>query len=236
MDNINAVNVYSIDEEKLKFRVIIAIAGELYRQANIAAAPVVVGAVVDGDGQYEINIPVPTFIANNDKYSQCRIKCDAFAAGAGVPAAGGAAPAAPTWATAGAAGAAVGLAAPAIELQLSAASAQTGTAVINAAVGAAGDKNSPVQEISGFRQLIPGQVVNVGTGADFTPAAGGFGWLGMQRDSSALLCSNPFGQKLRVRFVDPLSRLKTCICNNGALVGGDVGKYFIQLEVTMIPN
>ena len=236
MDNINAVNVYSIDEEKLKFRVIIAIAGEVYRQAN--ALPVVVGAVVDGDGQYEINIPVPTFIANNDKYSQCRIKCDAFAAGAGVPAGGGAAPGAVTWATAGAAGAGVGLASPAIELQLSAASAQTGTAVINAAVGAAGDKNSPIQEISGFRQLIPGQVVNVGTGADFTPAAGGFGWLGMQRDSSTRLCANPFGQKLRVRFVDPLSRLKTCICVAGGagLLAGDVGKYFIQLEVTMIPN
>ena len=61
--NINAVNVYAVDEEKLKFRVIIAINGLRYRQAPALVA----GSVVDGDGQYEIDIPVPTAIANSEK-------------------------------------------------------------------------------------------------------------------------------------------------------------------------
>ena len=41
---------------------------------------------------------------------------------------------------------------------------------------------------------------------------------------------------IRLRFIDPLSRSKMCLMNNAALANGDVGKYHIQLEVTMVPN
>ena len=225
--NVNAVNVYSVDEEKLKFRVIIAIDGELYRVAPGGAAPAAV--VADGDGSYEIDIPVPTYIANSEKYNQCLIKCDAFAA------AGGPTLATPTWARAGAA-AGVGIISTAFELQLSVGSGQTSSSVISGGAGAVGNRDQPIIAVSGYRQLIPGQVVSMGNGLNFSPNANGFGWIGMMRDLTPLLCSNPFGQRMRVRIVDPLSRQKACIMDSGALAAGDRGKYFIQLDVTMVPN
>tara|TARA_R100001594_G_scaffold3518_4_gene13117 strand:- start:1441 stop:2142 length:702 start_codon:yes stop_codon:yes gene_type:complete len=225
--NVNAVNVYSVDEEKLKFRIIIAIDGEVYRQAPGGVAPAAV--VIDGDGAYEIDIPIPTSIANSEKYNQCLIKCDAFAATAGPTLA------TPTWARAGAA-AGVGITAAAFELQLSVGSGQTSTSAINAALGNPGDRHEPVIAVSGYRQLIPGQIVSVGNALTFSPIAAGFGWIGMMRDLTPLLCSNPFGQRMRVRIVDPLSRQKACIMDSGGLANGDRGKYFIQLDVTMVPN
>ena len=220
--NINAVNVFAVDEEKLKFRVIIAINGFNYRLAYAGG-----GRVNDGDGAFEIDIPVPTYIANSDNYSQCILKCDSFSAGAGV------AFAAPTWATS----AGVAIPGSAVELQIGAASSQTGTAVINTAVGGgAGDRDQPFIEVSGYRQLVPGQVVSVGTGLGFAPGNAGYGWLGMMRDLTPLLAANPFGQRMRIRFVDPLTRDKMCIMNSGALANGDIGKYYIQLDVQMVPN
>ena len=237
--NINAVNVYAVDEEKLKFRVIIAINGLRYRQAP-ALVP---GSVVDGDGQYEIDIPVPTSIANSEKYNQCLIKCDVFSASAGAGVA------APTWCQGygipggGAATDGITLKAPVIELQLNTATPQTCNSIINDDYAAAqgnlmqsGNKSAPVIDIGGFRQIIPGQIVNVGNGVNFTVTNAGQGWLGMLRDSQPLLCSNPFGQKIRIRFIDPLSRSKMCIMNNAGLANGDVGKYYIQFEVVMVPN
>tara|TARA_R100001015_G_C4633818_1_gene199286 strand:+ start:1433 stop:2167 length:735 start_codon:yes stop_codon:yes gene_type:complete len=237
--NINAVNVYAVDEEKLKFRIIIAINGLRYRQAP----PVVARSVLDGDGQYEIDIPVPTAIANSEKYNQCLIKCDVFSASAppGV--------AAPTWCQGygipggGGAGDGITLKAPVVELQLNTATSQTSNSIINDDYAAAqanliqsGNKSDPIIDIGGYRQIIPGQIVNVGNGVNFTVTNAGQGWLGMLRDTNPLLCSNPFGQKIRLRFIDPLSRSKMCLMNNAALANGDVGKYHIQLEVTMVPN
>jgi hypothetical protein len=238
--NVNSVQVFSIDEEKLKFRVIIAIDGLRYRQAP----PLAPAAVLDGDGQYEVDVPVPTFIANNEKYNQCLIKCDTFTASAGIAAV------TPTWAQGagvpggGAIADGVSINGAAVELQLGVASSQSTATVINtdaaggpaAGVGIRGDKFDSLRDISGFRQLIPGQVVNVGNGLAFSPAAGGYSWLGMMRDLSPLLCANPFGQKIRVRLVDPIGRRKMCIMNSAGLNNGDIGKYYIQLDVTMIPN
>ena len=222
--NVNAVNVYSVDEEKLKFRIIIAIDGQLYR---VAPAPAAV--VADGDGSYEIDIPVPTYVANSEKYNQCLIKCDAFMA------TGGPTLATPTWARAGAA-LGVGITAAAFELQLSVGSGQTSSSVISGAAGAVGNKDQPIIAVSGYRQLIPGQIVSTGNAVSFSPIAAGFGWIGMMRDLTPLLCSNPFGQRMRVRIVDPLSRQKACIMDSGGFAAGDRGKYFIQLDVTMVPN
>ena len=52
-DQINSVNVYSVDEERLRFRVIVGIDGTLY-----AAQPLV-------GGNYDINIPIPTSFTNS---------------------------------------------------------------------------------------------------------------------------------------------------------------------------
>ena len=219
--SVNSVQVFSTDEEKLKFRVIIAIDGSVYRLANAGG-----GRVMDGDGSYEIDIPVPTSIANSEKYNQCLIKCDTFSATAGP------AVAAPTWARSSG----VAVTASAFELNIGVGCGQTASSTINAAVGNPGDRNQPVIGMSGYRQLIPGQIVNVGNGLGFAANASGFGWLGMMRDLTPLLCANPFGQKIRVSIIDPLSREKSCIMNSGALAGGDLGRYYLQLDVTMIPN
>ena len=226
--SVNSVQVFSTDEEKLKFRVIIAIDGSVYRLANAGG-----GRVMDGDGSYEIDIPVPTSIANSEKYNQCLIKCDTFSATAG-PAVG-----APTWARSSG----VAVTASAFELNIGVGCGQTTSSTINTAVGAvpvpagnAGDRNQPVIGMSGYRQLIPGQIVNVGNGLGFAAGAAGYGWLGMMRDLTPLLCANPFGQRIRLSILDPLSREKSCIMNSAALGGGDLGRYYIQLDVTMIPN
>lgn len=239
--NVNSVQVYSVDEEKLKFRIIVAIDGLRYRQA-----PAVPAAVLDGDGSYEIDIPVPTAIANSERYNQCLFKCDAITAAANVGAA------TPTWCGgfgvpgAGAATDGVVLKASAIELQVNVATAQTATSTINddyagtqTNIIQAGTKSKPVVDIAGYRQLIPGQIVNQGTGASFSVGAGGQGWLGMIRDVTPLLTANPFGQRLRIRLVDPLSRGKMCIMNGvnpAGLAAGDIGRYYFQFEVTMVPN
>ena len=220
-NSVNSVQVFSTDEEKLKFRIIIAIDGSVYRLANALG-----GRVIDGDGSYEIDIPVPTSIANSEKYNQCLIKCDTFSATAGP------AVAAPTWARSSG----VAVTASAFELNIGVGCGQTASSTINAAVGNPGDRNQPVIAMSGYRQLIPGQLVNVGNGLGFAANASGFGWLGMMRDLTPLLCANPFGQRIRVSILDPLSREKSCIMNSAALGGGDLGRYYIQLDVTMIPN
>ena len=220
-NSINSVQVFSTDEEKLKFRVIIAIDGAVYRLANAGG-----GRVMYGDGSYEIDIQVPTSIANSEKYNQCLIKCDAFSA------TGGPALATPTWARSGG----VGITSAAFELNIGVGCGQTTSSAINAAVGNPGDRNQPIIGMSGYRQLIPGQIVSMGNAVNFSPNAGGFGWIGMMRDLTPLLCANPFGQKIRISIIDPLSREKACIMNSGAFAGGDLGKYFMQLDVTMIPN
>ena len=50
MSSVNSVSVHSIDEEKLKFRVIIGIHAD---------------AVYDGRGVYDINIPIPVALVSS---------------------------------------------------------------------------------------------------------------------------------------------------------------------------
>jgi hypothetical protein len=212
---INAVNVYSIDEEKLKFRVIVAIDAD---QLGAATGQ-------QGLGQYQVDIPVPTAIANSDKYNSCLMKCDSFVAGplTGV--------AAPSWI--GLAGGAA-LKGFAIELQVSTPSSQT-------AVSHLSGLGNGTPEVGGYRQILAGQNVNVGSGAaggGWGPVATGYAWLGMMRDISPLLCANPFGQTITIRLVDPIVRDRMYIggLGGGPGAGTDVGQYIMQFEITMVEN
>jgi len=206
--NLPVVNVYSVDDERLRFRVIIAIAAV---------------ANYDGRGEYDVNIPIPTFFGNNEDYNACRIKCDSFAAS------GLGALVTPTW------GSAAAVKVPALELQLSCPSSQTSTSTIDSAVQA---QQAGIHEISGFKQLLPGQIVNTGNGLVFTPAAGGYAWLSISgRAENPIMAANPFGQKLTIRFIDPTSRDRVWIQDSGAAIPGpDLGTYVMQLDITMIPN
>ena len=211
---INTVNVYAIDEERLKFRVIISLEGT-------SAAP--------ASGAYDVNIPIPTSVTNSHEYSSCRIKCDNFI-GDTLPA-----DLTPSWHTgAGAPAGAQKLAA--IELQLSTGSSQTTDSFVNAQPAAA--IRTTQTEVSGFRQILPLQLYNVGNAAVATPAAGGMAWQSVTGHQDSILCSNPFGSQLQVRFISPILRDRVYL---GTVVGGgavspDTGRYILQFQVDMVPN
>ena len=207
---INAVNVYSIDEERLRFKVIVAIDADAAGQL--------------GRGSYDINIPIPTSFTNSHEYSSCRMVCENFTAYPDVVFN------TPCWAElGGAAGIKVG----ALELQVSAPSSQT----TGSYVATAAQRNDHGNiEINGFKQIIPGQIVNMGGVANWTLSAFTQGWLGSVGSATQpILCANPFGQQITIRLVEPTTRNLLYIQNSGGF-GPDMGKYVIQFEVEMVPN
>mgnify|MGYP003149353438 CR=1 FL=1 len=210
------VNVYSIDEEKLRFRSIIAIEA--------------VGNI-DGRGEYEVDLSIPTFYGNNEDYNSARIKCDSFIAyGPDNPAGIGADS---IWADANGPSKIA-----AIELQIaSAPSSQTTLSCVNTPANAL---EKGFQENSGFRQILPGQVIATNNDATMGSVAAGDAsnraWLSISgRAENPIIAANPFGQTLRVKFVNPVSRLPVYIRSAGG-AANDTGIYIMQLEITMIPN
>ena len=222
MSEIQSVNVFSVDEERLKYRVIVG-AG-------------VVGAN-DHKGEFEVYIPPPTSFANSHRYNQCLVKIDSFTA-------------CPTdaindasWVDGGSAAAPPALVKTAgIIVRANIGSSQTSTSKIDtaAALAAGGDN-----QVAGFRQFIPLQLVNVGTatGAAIGPVASalGFSWVGIGSGISAtdpILSANPFGQKVKFTLINPITNAKNWIVSNaaGAAGGVNVAEYTIQLTITMIPN
>ena len=211
----NVVNVFSIDEERLRFRVICAIDAQ--------------AAGYDAQGEYDINIPIPTSFTNSHEYSSCRIKCDVLTAT--IQAAATAANA--VWSTR----AGDFLRNGNVELQLSAPSSQTSLTAVNAAVGNPGAFNEPVEETSGFKQIVPLQFVVIGgAAAAWNPGvASSGGWVNVG-EQPAIICANPFGSRLRLRFVDVFSRNPIFLANAAAAPGVDIGKYTLQFEIEMVPD
>lgn len=202
---VNTVNVFSIDEEKLRYRIIVA---------------VMATGVQDFLGEFNVNVPPPTSLTNSEKYRQCRLKCDSFCAYTN------AAVNASTWSD----GAAVKE--PAIELQLSCPTSQSVTNFINdgAAAGQGG-----VNQMAGFRQILPGQVVNNPV-ASFAPANNGYSWMSISgRAENPILCANPFGQQITIRLIDPITRDNIWLTDN-ALLGNDNGHYIFQFDVELVAN
>ena len=214
---LNTVNIYSIDEERLRFRVICAIdcAGNY-----------------DAQGDYDLDIPIPTSFTNSHEYSSCRIRCDTFTAC--ISAAAGAANA--VWTTRAGGFLRNGC----VELQLSAPSSQTTHTAIDAAAGNPGSFNEPNVETSGFKQIIPLQFVPIGgLAAAWNPAlaiSGGWTGIGGVRQSEAIICANPFGSRMRLRLVDPFSRLPIFLANAAAAPGVDLGRYCFQFEIEMVSD
>ena len=62
---LNTVNVFSIDEEKLKFRVNVSF-----------SAP----QIAQDSGEYKFTLPIPTALANSHEYNSCLIDCNGFQA------------------------------------------------------------------------------------------------------------------------------------------------------------
>jgi len=206
---INAVNVYSIEEERLRFRVIIAFNAETSGQL--------------GRGAYDVNIPIPTSFTNSHEYSSCRIKCENFTASPDS------ALATPCWGDS----AGVVLKQQAIELQLNTPTSQTTGSYVSTAAERSAHGNI---EVSGFKQIIPGQIVNIGDALTWTLAPTSLGWLGViSGGTGSVLSANPFGQQITMRFIDPATRLPIYVQNTAAM-GPDNGRYVAQFEVEMVPS
>ena len=124
----------------------------------------------------------------------------------------------------------------AIELQIaSAPSSQTTLSCVNTAANAA---EKGFQENSGFRQILPGQVTQAGNDLTMATAANASdrAWISISgRAENPIIAANPFGQTLRIRLVNPATRLPVYI-RSAAGAANDIGTYIIQLEITMVPN
>ena len=226
MSEKNVVNVYSIDEERLKFRIVVAI------NARVQG---LVGPNTFGQGSYDIDIPIPTSFTNSHEYTACRIKCDAMSAwsdGALNTCSWGNSVRAKKLG--------------ALELQLSAPSSQaTGSYIVESAAAAAAAFRQTYQlENQGFKQIITGSVVpqgNAVTWGPAVPAAAGQSWNSSPQVCDSIMCANPFGQKITLRFVDPTevaAERQVWILDSG--VAGpprtDQGFYVLQFDVQMVPN
>ena len=204
---INTVNVFSIDEEKLKFRVTVSFAAP-----NIA----------QDSGVYKFTLPIPTSLANSHEYNSCIIDCNGFQAYALG------ATADPVWCFPGAL-VKIG----ALELQLDVPSSQTVTTT-NVVPADSGVGNS---RIGGLRELLFLECKTVGDGAGNVALAGrAAAWTG-QSPAKGVLCGNPFGQTLTIRNHDPINDDRVWIVSSAAGAGSaDLGHYLYSFDITMVPN
>ena len=217
---INTVNVFSIDEERLRYRVVVSIKG----LNNY-----------EGRGRYLVNFPIPTSFNNSHEYSQCLMKCDSFSAFAPANIADASWGAPPP--------AAVGTKLASLELRVGIPTSQSVKSdILGTQLGAVGEIVPTDNEMGTFVQILPGQVINTGNGTTFAVGASSAdkGWLSISgRAENPILCGNPFGQQVAITFRDPITTNDVYIQNTaagGANMGPEQGHYVIQFEITMVPN
>ena len=217
MKGTNVVNVIAIDEERLKFRVSIAI-----------NAP----GVLPRDGTYQVELPVPTFFGNSNEYSSALIKCNGFAAYAGGAIAD------PAWLVGVPGAANIFAKMAAVDIQLDVPSSQTTTITNGGAVaGAVALDRLGQSRIGGFREIMFLKCVSVGDGAGNLALGGrSASWEGTS-NSEPLLCGNPFGKVITITHNFPINDEKCYIASvGGGVAGPDVGEYCYTFDITMVPN
>ena len=214
MSSVNSVNIYSIDEERLKFRVICSVDGA---NAGAGGAP--------NEGTYEFLIPPLTAFGNSHEYPNCRINCDAMLAhiAIGINDA--------TWTINGAIPALVRCGGIVLRLDVPSSQAMIShqLAVANAGVG--------THELGGFRQLVPLELKLTGNGAGAVPAnPGSYVYIG-EGKGEPVICANPFGSTIRISMHHPQLDDDTYLCYNAAGAGAtDLGLYVYQFTIQMVPN
>ena len=215
----NVVNVVAIDEERLKFRVSIAI-----------NAP----GVRPREGTYQVELPIPTFFGNSNHYNSALIKCNGFSAAT----AGGTAD--PVWSV-GVPGAARQFAKMScVDIQLDVASSQTITITNGGVVaGAVANDRLGQSRIGGYRELMFLKIVSVGDGngaVDLGASGRCASWEGTS-NAEPLLCGNPFGKVLTITHNFPLNDERCYLASQGGGVNGaDLGQYCYTFDITMVPN
>lgn len=202
------VNVFSVDEERLKYRLMVSF--------DPAAVPQPAG----GKGKYTFNLPPPTSFANSDMYDQCAIKLTNFSAYCNG------ATATPSWNTL----AGAGLKNSSVIVRLDVPSSQT-VEVTNLAIFTAGAGRA---EIGQFRELVDLEIVSVGDSAGNVALAGRTAaWHGRKNNSEPIMCGNPFGMQMTLRLVDPVSNSQ-CYMGAAGAAAADTGFYVFGFDITMI--
>jgi len=206
MESINSVKVFSIDEERLKFRVIACF------DANV---------ITSDQGKYGIVLEPPTSFANSDHYQQCEIRLDSFTATT-ASAIGD-----PTWRdfVLGA-----NIKCPACIVRLDAPSSQT----IEKSCMTAASTNVGDTRIGGFVSLVPLVAQDIGDNTGAFGGARGRSWQG-EGTGDGVKCGNPFGKSLTIQNIDAAT-MHQCFLTPAGVPGADVGSYTYQFTVTMIEN
>jgi hypothetical protein len=207
MEEINTVNVLSINEEKLKFRVSVSFFGQQLAQ---------------NQGEYKFLLPIPTSLANSNEYNSCIMECSGFQAYA-LSVVGD-----PAW-TSAVALSKVGT----LELQLDVPSSQT-TTTTSLVAADSGVGNS---RVGGYRELIFMECVSIGDNVGGVAIGGSTAsWRG-KSSSTPVLCGNPFGKTISIRNSDPISDDLVWLISAAAGAGtADRGCYIYSFEITMVPN
>jgi len=208
-NQINTVNVYSIDEENLKFRI----------TASFFAAGV---GAPSHQGEYTFLLPPPTSLANDQDYNSCIIDCNGLQAYALGNVAD------PTWCSATAL-----MKVGTLELQLDIPSSQTITSEsLVPLVAGVGDN-----KVGGYRELVFLECNTVGDGAGNTVLAGrSAAWTGVS-PAKPIKCGNPFGKTLKIINHDPINDAKVWLASAAAGANSiDRGCYVYSFDITMIPN
>tara|TARA_R110000787_G_scaffold45350_7_gene110660 strand:+ start:333 stop:995 length:663 start_codon:yes stop_codon:yes gene_type:complete len=219
MDSINSVNVVSIDEERLKFRVLVGII------AGGAAIP-------QSAGQFLFDLPPLTSFGNSNNYNQCVITCDGLSCHA-LPGQGDF----PIW-TDGNAATRTGCLDLHLDLPSSQAASNQQATALQAGTGQL--------QIGGYRQLVP-IVANLMGNSDGLNAAGAaaapatigqgmgcYSWQGVGL-GEPILSANPFGNKVRITMEHSSLPRPMFLANVGALPV-DIGSYSFQFTITMVHN
>jgi len=227
-ERVNSVSVHYIDEEKLKYRVIIAIDG---------------GTVPSTDGSYQLVLPPLTAFGNSDHYDQALIKLDSVVCSTIDNAVND-----QVWSVL-VGGARVRNKCPAIEVRMNAPSGQTAlntqTQAIATGVG--------VSQQGNFRQLVPlrleltgagtaALLLGVGPAAPGGDSAGGlsimgdYSWIG-DCSCEGVMCGNPFGGQLTLQNRFPITdSLAYLVSHAAGAATADIGLYQYQFTITMIPR
>ncbi|MAB39903.1 MAG: hypothetical protein CL525_12535 [Aequorivita sp.] len=222
MESVNSVNVLSIDEERLKFRVIVGIDAQ-----NNNATP-------QRFGHYKFELPPLTSFGNSNHYKQCTMKLDCISCSSGLQLNGaGAIPEAVGWSN----GVALGKVS-ALEVILDVPSSGT---LANSQLAAA-DAGTGNNKIGRFIQLIPLQLNLVGnslgtrisTVGGLDIGTGSFAWQG-EGFGEAMMCGNPFGGPVEIKFQRPDLNLPLALVDVGN-AAQDVGIYSLQFTITMVHN
>jgi len=219
-DSIQSVSVLSIDEEKLKYRVLLSIDAQNSRPQK---------------GRYNFVLPPLSSFGNSNHFQQCKIHLDAFSCNAinavvndmiwDVTVVGGV----HTPAKVGC-----------LEITLDAPGAQS--ALNHQTDVNPGDDGVGKMNQGGFRQLVPIQLtLNGGLGGALTAGLtnlGEYSYTGIQMGADdGIMCANPFGSQSTVGIRFPgLDSLAYLISNAAGANTADVGLYNFQFTITMIPN